>query len=109
MHQIVNMASTTVSTRLEADELELLESLVRLSGLDRAGLIRSVLKRGLDEMRLELAVKQYREDKATLSRAAEIAGISLWDFVARMKPLGLELHVDEEEFERDLRSLRRAA
>jgi|688.fasta_scaffold814247_1 predicted HTH domain antitoxin len=103
------MASKTVSTRLEAHELELLESLGRLSGLDRAGLIRSLLKRGLDEMRLELAVKQYREEKATLSRTAEIAGIGLWDLVATMKPLGLELHIDDEEFERDLQASPRPA
>ena len=103
------MASTTVSTRLDIEELELLESLVRLSGMERAGLIRSVLKKGLEEMRIELAVKQYREDKVTLSRAAEIAGISLWDLVARMKPLGLELHFDEVEFDRDLSAFEKSA
>ena len=97
--------TTTVSTRLEPDELELLESLSEIIGFDRASLIRSLLRRGMRELRMEQAVDLFRKDKATLSRAAEIAGLSLWDFVAQMEQQNMELHYDVEEFTEDMKAL----
>jgi predicted HTH domain antitoxin len=41
----------------------------------------------------------------TLSRAAELAGIATWDFIARMGAQQLDLHYDVEDFEQDLRAL----
>ena len=41
----------------------------------------------------------------TLSRAAELAGLSQWDFLALMSPEKLELHYDVTEFEEDLNAL----
>lgn len=32
------------------------------------------------ELRLEAAIELYKEDKVTLSRAAEIAGLTIWRF-----------------------------
>lgn len=96
------MATSTVSTRLDPEEIALLESLLQISGFDRSTLVKMLLKKGMGDMRLELASDQYRKEKVTLSRAAEIAGISLWDFIARMKREGLEFHYDETDLEHDL-------
>jgi predicted HTH domain antitoxin len=97
------MASKTVSTRLDPEELELLDVLGDLSGLDRASLIKVLLRRGMQELRLEQAVAAYRKERVTLSRAAELSGLSLWDFLARMDEEGL--HYDVAEFEADLAAL----
>jgi predicted HTH domain antitoxin len=102
------MPAATVSARLETEEMELLDSLAHLSGLERASLIRTILKKGLDELRLELAINQYRDEKVTLSRAAEIAGLSLWDLIARMKPLALDLPIDDHDLQQDLRAFDRS-
>ena len=100
------MASTTISTRLEPDEVALLESLVELSGSDRSTLVRSLLRRGMKERRLDEAVDAYRRQIVTLSRAAEIAGLSVWDFIARMERESLDLHYQVEDFEADLLTLK---
>jgi len=68
-------------------------------------MMRSLLRRGMRECRLEQAAEAYRRADATLSRAAEIAGVSTWDFLARMGGEGLELHYGIEEFEADLDAL----
>jgi len=102
------MAATTVSTRLEAEEIKLLESLAELSGFDRSTLIKSLLRKGMRTMRREQAVDAYRQGKVTLSRAAELGGLDLWDFIALMGKEKLDLHYGEEEFESDLRSLEAA-
>ncbi len=101
------MPSTTISTRLEPDEAALLDSLGELSGTDRSSLVRTLLRRGMKELRLEQAVDAYRRDTVSLSRAAEIAGLSQWDFVALMDTQCLDLHYGVDEFESDLSAFKK--
>jgi predicted HTH domain antitoxin len=98
-------ATSTVSTRLDEQELALIQSLAELEGCDRATLIKSLLRKGMTHLRREHAVRAYREDEVTLSKAAELAGLNLWDFIALMEPEKLELHYDVADFEQDLRHL----
>lgn len=100
------MSSTTISTRLEPAEVELLVSLGEFGGMDRSSLVRALLRRGMKELRLEQALDAYRRDDVSLSRAAEIAGLSQWDFVALMEKECLDLHYGVDEFEDDLAALK---
>ena len=99
-------ATSTVSTRLDQEDLALVQSLAELEGCDRATLIKSVLRNGLRALRRERAVLAFRREEITLSRAAELAGLSQWDFLAVLAPEKLELHYDVAEFEEDLQALR---
>jgi predicted HTH domain antitoxin len=96
------MASVTVSTRLNPEEVALLEELADLSGFDRSTLVKSLLRRGLKELRLDHAADALRKEKVTLSRAAELAGLDVWDFIASMESRGLELHYGIDELKQDL-------
>lgn len=96
------MKTKTVSTRLEESELAQLDWLASSAGLDRSGMTKSLLRRGLAECRFERAVDDYRARRVTLSRAAEMAGISVWDFMARMEGVDLSLQYGPREFEEDL-------
>lgn len=98
-------ASSTVSTRLDAQELALIQSLADLEGCDRATLIKSLLRKGVAQLRREQAVKAFRAEEVTLSKAAELAGMDLWDFLALMETEKLDLHYDVMDFEQDLRQL----
>lgn len=98
-------ASSTVSTRLNDSDVALIQSLAELEGCDRATLIKTVLRNGLDRLRRDRAVEADRLEKVTLSRAAELAGLGLWDFLALMEPERLELHYDVTEFREDLERL----
>ncbi|MCB1134483.1 MAG: UPF0175 family protein [Verrucomicrobiae bacterium] len=95
-------ASSTVSTRLAESEVALIQSLAELEGCDRATLIKTLLRSGLENLRRERAVEAYRREKVTLSRAAELAGLGPWDFLALMESEKLELHYDVNEFREDL-------
>ena len=99
------MASVTISTRLDPEEVKLLESLAELSGLDRSTLVKGLLRRGMREFRLEHAAEALRKEKVTLSRAAELAGLDVWDFIAGMESQGLELHYGVDELNQDLDAL----
>lgn len=102
----VNMASVTISTRLDPEEVKLLESLADLSGFDRSTLVRSLLRRGMNELRRDLAAQALRKEQVTLSRAAELAGQDVWDFIAGMESRGLELHYGVDDLEQDLDTLK---
>ncbi len=97
------MRSRTVSTRLGEDEITLLDDLASRSGMDRAGMTKTLLRRGLAELRYDEAVAAYRSGKVTLSRAAEMAAVPVWDFIARMREQGLSLNYGEQELEDDVR------
>ena len=96
------MKTQTVSTRLAEDELAALDELAAGSGMDRSGMTRCLVRRGLKALRLESALAAYAEQRVTLNRAAELADLSPWDFLARLKATGGTLHYDVQELEEDL-------
>lgn len=100
--QFVNMATSTISTRLEEEELAVLDSLAEYAGFDRSQILKSIFRRGISQWRFELAIQQYRDQQITLSKAAELAGLSQWDFIAQMKIHGATLHFDAQDLELDL-------
>lgn len=83
----------------------MIDSLAEISGFDRSTLVKLLLRRGVRELRLELASDAFRNEQVTLSRASEMAGVSQWDFLSRMKDRNLELHYGVEDFELDLQAL----
>jgi predicted HTH domain antitoxin len=104
-YKFVDMSTSTVSARLDDKEIAELDALTQLAGFDRSAVLKSIFRKGIRDWRFELAVQKYRAEEATLSRAAEISGISQWDFIARMDTSGLELHYDAEDLEEDLKAL----
>lgn len=98
-------ATSTVSTRLNQADVDLIHSLAELEGCDRATLIKTLLRNGLEHLRRDRAVEAYRREKVTLSRAAELAGLNPWEFLALMDSEKLELHYDVAEFHEDLSRL----
>lgn len=99
------MKTSTLSTRVSESENDDLEFLAREAGLDRANLMKFFLRSGIRQMKMDLAVKAYAEERASLSRAAEMADVSLHEFLSRMPANRLELTYDVRELEEDLRTL----
>ena len=70
----------TVSARLP-EELEAeLQAYIEDEHLDRSTAVRKLLAEGLDDWRRERAIEQLRDGEVTFSRAAELAGTTVWDF-----------------------------
>ena len=96
------MRTTTSSTRVTTEDLALLDHLAAGTGQDRATLMKSILRTGMAELRFRQGVEAYRQGSITLSKAAETAGLSLWDMVARLDQAQADLHYDAEELREDL-------
>mgnify|MGYP005855264289 CR=1 FL=1 len=94
----------TISTRVP-EELETeLEAYLEDEKLDRSTAVRKLLSEGLEAWRREQALESLAAGEATLSRAAERAGMSVWDFAQLAE--GREITwVDGDHIEDDLEAL----
>ena len=96
------MKTLTLSVRLAADEVDGLDSAAAAAGLDRSALLKQFLRRGFAEYRFEQACTAYRQHDVSLSRAAEMAGLSLYDFLLRLPEAGLELNLTPTDLRQEL-------
>ena len=70
----------TISTRVP-DELEAeLEAYLEEERLDRSTAVRKLLSEGLEEWRREKALERFAAEEITLTKAAQIAELSVWEF-----------------------------
>ncbi len=96
------MKTKTLSFRMEADEVALLDQAAARDGLDRASLLKRLLRRGYADYQYESACATYRRGEVTLSRAAEMAGISLYEMVSRLPGAGMQMNLTAEDLRREL-------
>jgi len=98
------MSSVTISLRLPQSEVGRLDKLARELGTERPTFLKRALQRGASDLMFERACQAYRDGEATLSRAAEIAGITLREMMHKMRSADLELNYDVGDLERDLQA-----
>lgn len=70
----------TISTRVPDDLEEELDKFLEEEKLDRSTAVRKLLAEGLEEWRKDRAVRKLEEGEISFSKAAELAGVSVWDF-----------------------------
>lgn len=86
------MDTVTISIGLPNDEVGKLDRLAAELGTERSAFVKRALRRGAADLMFERACQAYREGAATLSRSADIAGLSLHQMIARLPSAGLELN-----------------
>lgn len=96
------MGTVTLSTRLTSDETQKIDDLASDLGLDRSALLKQLIRKGYMEFQTRRVLDHYRRGSITLSRAAEIAGLSLRDILLRLPEESVELNYDLKELQRDL-------
>ncbi|MBN1840906.1 MAG: hypothetical protein JW883_01325 [Deltaproteobacteria bacterium] len=78
------MSTVTLSTRLAKDEARKIDELAGGLGLDRGSLLKQRIRNGYADIQTRRAFDAYRHGTITLSRAAEIAGLSLRDMLLQL-------------------------
>jgi len=99
------MKTTALSVRMNESEAQQVDACAKQSGLDRSALLKQLIRTGLKQYKMEQAVRAYRAQEISLSRAAEIADIDIRDFLSRMKTTGLELNYGIDDLNADLQEL----
>lgn len=93
-----------LAVRIPAEvEKELLE-IIEKEGLDKATVVRNLLEMGIVEWRKRTALDFLREGKVTFAKAADMAKLSLWEFVDLVKQRNVEwVRFTPEELEKEFR------
>jgi len=100
-------SSEVISARLSRERIELIEEIARRERVDKSTILDRALERYTKEWFLERAVESYREGAVTLSRAAEMAGISIWEMIDILEKRKIAMQYDVEDLEEDLKTLGR--
>lgn len=74
-----------LSTRVPKQVWSELEQFMREERLDKSAAVRKLLWIGLEGWRQKRALETLAEGKATFMKAAEIAGLNVWDFAELVK------------------------
>jgi predicted HTH domain antitoxin len=102
VHDVYDMG--TISARVP-DELEAeLEAYLEEENLDRSTAVRKLLIEGLEDWREERALRKLEAGEITFARAAELAGLSVWEFAALAEERDVTW-VDGDHLEADLEDL----
>lgn len=99
------MGTITLSTRLAKNEAIKIDKLAADLGLDRGALLKQLIRKGLKDIQTERALDAYRRGTITLSRAAEIAELTLRDILLLLPEESMELNYDVRELRRDMENI----
>ena len=99
------MNTITISTRVDTKEAKKIDALAAELGLDRSSLLKQIIRKGYLSIQTERALDAYRHGAVSLSRAAEISGMTLRDLLLRLPEESIELNYDLSELQGDLRNI----
>lgn len=99
--------SEVISTRLPKERIELIEEIAREEKVDKSTVLNRALEHYTQEWKLRKAVEAYREGTVTLSRAAEIAGITVWEMIDLLAQRKVPTQYEIEDLEEDLKATMR--
>ena len=86
------------SFRLDKESLEFLNKFSKEEKISKGETLRELLLNG----RLMLGIKLYKERKASIGKASEIAGVSVGKFMDNLSDFGLNSNLTLEDFKLSL-------
>ena len=92
----------TVSMRIPTEELERMEDAARAMDVDRATLLKMALHSGYRNLMLEHTIAAYRRGEISLSKAAELNDISVYEIITYFDKFKVEFNFGEDDLETDL-------
>lgn len=107
--QVVRLKKTSevVSARLSKQRIRLIEEIAEEERVDKSTIIDRALEHYTKEWTLQRALELYRNGIITLARAAEMAGLSIWEMIDILEKKKIALQYDAEDFEEDMKTIGR--
>ena len=93
----------TMSVRMNEENYQFLRRLSKDEKADLSAAVRELVDKG----RIMLAVERYRQRKASLARAAELAGVPIGEMIEILAQYGVESNLEAEDYRRGLEHLRK--
>jgi predicted HTH domain antitoxin len=91
-----------MNLRIDEELIKEFEELAKHKNLDRSSLVKKILIEGLQQERLNFAIQKYILKEVSIEKAAEIAKMSLHEFILKMSQLGIPSNVTLDDFKKIL-------
>ena len=98
--------SETISTRVPEEIRKEVEEFMKEENLDKSAAVRKLLKTGLGEWRKRRALTLLEKEEVSFNKAAEIAGMNLWDFADLLKKSGRNWITSMEKIRSDIETVK---
>lgn len=99
------MKTELISARFQKEETAMLEEVSKEEKTDKTTALRTIFALGAKQYKLEKAIKQYQTGKISIGKAAETAGISLWEIMDELKQRNIPNTLTKEDYQKGLKNL----
>lgn len=100
------LAKDVVSARLPPERVNQINMIAREEKIDKSTVLDRALDLYIRDWRLKKAIQSYTEGISTLSRAAEIAGLTVWEMLEVIAEKKTPHQYGVEELEMDLKAFK---
>lgn len=98
--------ASQIAARVDEDLLTRIKEIEKETRADRSEVIRRLLDEGVKQYQLKKAVGLLRDGRVTVSMAAEIADISIWDMLEVMYAKRIPIPYKAEDLRKSLELMR---
>lgn len=93
----------TVTAHLSDEMVRDIEEFMKVHSIDRSTAIKELLKKSIDEWKIERAISEYVTGDISMMKASEMAGLSIWNFLHELQKknitINVSLDLEEESLE----------
>lgn len=93
-----------ITTRVPEELAREVERIAQAEALDKSTTIKRLLIKAVEAWKMDHALKLYQEGKISIGKAAEIAGVSLWEILEAVLKRKIPLQMSREDLEEDLKA-----
>lgn len=83
-----------MTVRLPLEDLKAIEEISQRERKDKSTTVRDLVELG----KIYFAIMQYKENKISIGKAAEIAGLTISDMINLMSKLGIQSNLDLADY-----------
>lgn len=100
------MTVQLVASRLPVDLLQDLDHIGQTEHTDRSTTVRRLLATAIKQWKLDHYADEYKHNRLSAARAAEKAGVPLWEMLEHLRINKVPAQYDFEELEADIETIR---
>jgi len=95
---------TVITTRVPDELAKEVERIAEVEALDKSTTIKRLLVKAVQAWKIDYALKLYQEGRISIGRAAETAGVSLWELTDILVKRKIPIQMSREDLEEDLKA-----
>jgi len=93
-----------MTTRVPEELAKEVERIAEIEALDKSTTLKRLLVKAVQAWKVDYALKLYQEEKISIGKAAEMAGVSIWEIGDILVNRRIPIRMGRGELEEDLRA-----